>query len=309
MTFETDSKAVTWYDDNAEMIAARYEEVAVEVVHGWLVDLLPPCPAMVLDVGAGSGRDAAWLAAKRYEVVAVEPSTSMRSLAAHFHPEASVQWIDDRLPKLEVIGLSGLSFEVILLSAVWMHIPARERPRAFRRLIALLKPGGILAMTLRHGPADQERGIHPVSLAEIEGLARDHGAFVETHIEAIDQLGRPDVRWTQLAIRLPDDGTGALPLLRHVILNDNKSSTYKLALLRALCRAADGAAGLARDYDDKFIALPLGLIALTWIRLFKPLLTMGLPQNPSNVGNRGLGFVKLAYEELAEVTSVRLKIE
>ena len=151
------AKAVTWYDDNAEMIAARYEEVAVEAVHGWLVDLLPPCPAMVLDVGAGSGRDAAWFAAKGYEVVAVEPSTSMRSVAAHFHPEASVQWIDDRLPKLEVIGLSGLSFEVILLSAVWMHIPARKRPRAFRKLVALLKPGGILAMTLRHGPADQER--------------------------------------------------------------------------------------------------------------------------------------------------------
>lgn len=50
-----------------------------------------------------------------------------------------------------------------------------------------------------------------------------------------------------MALRLPDDGTGALPLLRHVILNDQKSATYKLGLLRALCRAADGAAGPARD--------------------------------------------------------------
>ena len=39
--------------------------------------------------------------------------------------------------------------------------------------------------------------------------------------------------------------SGALPLLRHVILNDAKSSTYKLALLRSLCRIADGSAGLA----------------------------------------------------------------
>jgi hypothetical protein len=31
-------------------------------------------------------------------------------------------------------------------------------------------------------------------------------------------------------VRLPDDGSGALPLLRHIILNDDKSSTYKLAL-------------------------------------------------------------------------------
>ena len=38
---------------------------------------------------------------------------------------------------------------------------------------------------------------------------------------------------------MADDGTGALPLLRHVILNDAKSATYKLGLLRALCRAAE----------------------------------------------------------------------
>ena len=39
-----------------------------------------------------------------------------------------------------------------------------------------------------------------------------------------------------MAIRLPGNGTGALPLLRHVIMNDDKSSTYKLALLRSARR-------------------------------------------------------------------------
>lgn len=262
----------------------------------------------MLDVGAGGGRDAAWLDAKGYEVVAVEPSASMRSLAARLHPEMSIQWFDDRLPKLEVVGRSGLTVHVILLSAVWMHIPAHERPRAFRKLIGLLKPGDMLAMTLRHGPADEERDIHPVSLAEIETLARDNGAFVEKHIEATDQLGRADVRWTQLVIRLPDDGTGALPLLRHIILNDNKSSTYKLALLRTLCRVADGSAGLARDHDDEFVALPFGLIALTWIRMFKPLLAAGLPQRPRSVDNKGFGFVRSAHEELDEVSHLDLRV-
>ena len=44
----------------------------------------------------------------------------------------------------------------------------------------------------------------------------------------------------------PDDGTGALPLLRHIVFNDQKSSTYKLALLRTLVRIADSAGGFAR---------------------------------------------------------------
>jgi hypothetical protein len=103
-------------------------------------------------------------------------------------------------------------------------------------------------------------------------------------------------------------GTGALPLLRHVILNDDKSSTYKLALLRTLCRVADGAAGFARDHDDEFVAIPLGLVALTWIRLFKPLLQSGLPQSPSNVGHERLAFVKDAFRNLTDVSQLDLRV-
>ena len=66
--------------------------------------------------------------------------------------------------------------------------------------------------------------MHPVSLEEIEHLARNHGFAVEKIQHAADQQGRVDVSWTSVALRLPDDGTGALPLLRHVILNDQKSA-------------------------------------------------------------------------------------
>ena len=55
----------------------------------------------------------------------------------------------------------------------------------------------------------------------------------------------------------------ALPLLRLVILHDDKSSTYKLGMLRALCRFADGWAGMARDAEDGHVAIPLGLVTLT----------------------------------------------
>ena len=299
---------VAWYDANAATVVAEYEKVTSNAVHGWLQDFLPKRSATVLDVGAGSGRDAAWLAAKGHDVVAVEPSASMRTAAASLHASASIRWIDDRLPALAVVSRSGLSFDLILLSAVWMHLPVSDRPRAFHKVINLLKPGGLLLITLRYGPADRERGIHSVSLEEVETLVRDHGAFVERHTEAKDQLERHGIHWFQMAIRLPDDGTGALPLLRHVILNDDKSSTYKLALLRTLCRIADGAAGFARDHDDDFVAVPLGLIALTWIRLFKPLLSAGLPQNPSNIGLQGLGFVKEAYRKLTDISHTDMRV-
>lgn len=302
------SDAIRWYDANVEDVSRRYESVAGETVHGWLVDLLPATPALVLDVGAGTGRDAAWLASRGLEVVAVEPSAAMHAEGQRLHPAPAIRWMADTLPGLDKVVRLGLSFDLILLSAVWMHIAPNDRARAFRKLIMLLKPGGRLAITLRHGPAEPERGIYEVSQAEVETLTRAHGAFIERVTNGKDERGRGAVTWTQIAIRLPDDGTGALPLLRHIILNDDKSSTYKLALLRALCRIADGAAGYARDTADGHVAVPLGLVGLYWVRLFKPLLVAGLPQTPTNQGDERLGFVKEGFRKLSGVSHLDFRI-
>jgi len=300
--------AISWYDANAQAAVERYEKVDPESVHGWLIDLLPSRPAAILDVGAGSGRDAAWLSTLGYDVVAVEPSIEMRARAQALHPDTPVRWISDSLPALQHTFKTGLSFDFILLSAVWMHVPPSERARSFRKLINLLKPGGVIAITLRDGPAENDRGIHPICSSEVQALARKHGAFVERTIVDDDRLGREEVHWTQIALRLPDDGTGALPLLRHVILNDDKASTYKLGLLRTLCRIADGAAGLAREHDEDHVAAPMGLIALTWIRLYKPLLVADLPQSPINRGYDRLGFAKDAFRKLSTVSPQDLRV-
>ena len=301
------AEAMRWYGTNARMLGKSWEAIDPREVHDWLLPHLPSDPSLILDIGAGTGRDAAWLASLGHRIIAVEPSAELRGLAQEIHTSPSIQWVDDQLPGLEVIHRYGLSFDLILLSAVWMHIAADVRGRAFRKLITLLKPGGALAISLRHGPVDEERSMFPVSQSEIEDLARQHGAFVQSVTQTADKLGRADVSWTQLLIRLPDDGTGALPFLRHVILNDDKASTYKLALLRTLCRIADGSAGFAREADDNHIAIPLGIVGLYWLRLFKPLLTSNLPQTPTNQGLNGLGFVKEGFRRLQGLSSMDLR--
>ena len=115
--------------------------------------------------------------------------------------------------------------------------------------------------------------------------------------------------WRQIAIRLPDDGTDALPLLRNVILNDSKSSTYKLGLLRVLCRIADGAFGLAEEQGQDHVSIPMGLVALTWIRLYKPLIEADIPQSPVNDrGGHKLGFVTHAGVEQLDVSHHDLRV-
>ena len=115
--------------------AARFEAHGAADLNSWLVNLLPASPAVIMDVGAGSGRDAAWLASLGYQVLAVEPSASMRAEATRLHPVGNIRWLDDRLPDLSGPIRAGLSADAILLSAVWMHVRPPNRPRAFRKLV------------------------------------------------------------------------------------------------------------------------------------------------------------------------------
>ncbi|MGE4049279.1 MAG: methyltransferase [Acetobacteraceae bacterium] len=291
-------ESIAWYDRNAAAAAADYETLDPASVHAWIDDLLPAAPALILDVGAGIGRDAAWLARLGHDVVAVEPSAAMRAEGERLHPGVGLRWLADRLPALSLTQRLGLTFDLILLSGVWQHVTPDERPRAMRKLISLLKPGGVLTLTLRHGPVEAERAMHAVSAEEVLHLARDHGAMVVRLVDSPDIAGRSGISWTGVALRLPDDGTGALPLLRHLILNDQKSATYKLGLLRALCRIADGQAGLAEDRPDGTVLLPLGMVALNWLRLYLPLIAAELPQTPRNAGADGLGFAGEGFRAL-----------
>ncbi len=85
-----------WYDANADLLASKYETVRADELHRRLDEVLTADSGVqALDVGAGSGRDAAWLASKGYGVIAVEPSAKLRTAAKHLHPEATIRWLDD----------------------------------------------------------------------------------------------------------------------------------------------------------------------------------------------------------------------
>jgi hypothetical protein len=294
------SDTVKPYDTHASDLAARYESVSAEAVHFDLLGFIPRGQDLIaLDVGAGSGRDAAWLASIGYEVVAAEPAAAMRAEAQRRHPDPRIRWVDDRLPDLTAVHRLGLAFDLILVSAVWMHVHPDARARAFRKIATLLKPGGVILISLREGPSEPDRPVWPAPSGEIEALARIHGLAVLRSVTTADQLGRIGVRWTSMCLRLPDDGAGALPLLRGVILNDDKYSTYKLGLLRAVARVADVTPALAQSrLDEDSVEIPLGIVALNWIRMYLPLVRAGLPQMPGNSGPDGLGFAKIGFRKL-----------
>ena len=294
-----DLRSTSYYDQNADALIAKYDALNADEVHrAWAPKHLREEPGFACDIGAGSGRDANWLAEQGWEVVAVEPSAMRDKAAEESHPR--VTWLNDSLPGLKSLRALGRRFDLILLSAVWMHVAPKDRERAFRILSELLNPSGLLVVTLRQGQDEEEnqaRGFHAVTADELIGYANQR-AVAFKGLSKDDDLLRSHVRWETLVFEMPDDGTGSLPLLRHVIINDNKSSTYKLGLLRVLVRVAESAPGIVIERTDDYVDIPFGVVGLYWIQQYWRLVDRGIPQRPSS--QTKYGWAKGAFYQLIQ---------
>lgn len=307
-----------FYQEHAEELAQQYLSKSFDEIHqSWSQYLSPVMKnphARILDVGAGAGRDVKHLAqlaerthqqANDIQITAVEPVEALAEIGRQHTYGQRVSWVQDSLPALAHISAQESRFDLILLSAVWMHIPLGQQARSLRKLANLLKPGGKLVISLRYGQTDQEcqqRGMFTICGKELQKLATDFGlsTILATPIEP-DKLQRAHINWQTLVLEAPDKGDLSLPFIRHLIKNDNKSGTHKLGLLRVLLRIADGLPSAAtRSYakikkisqqNENTVHLPLGLVALYWCKQYKPLLdTYQLKQQ--NNPNTNMGFQK-----------------
>jgi SAM-dependent methyltransferase len=184
--------------DSAVALCAQYESTPFAIVHQHWIKFLPAVPAKIVDVGAGSGRDANALAALGYDVFALEPSPTMLEIAKKLHPNPRIKWIQDSLPSLR--SLAGLVFDFFLVSAVWMHLESNTRQKAMANLWYLGTPRSIVVITLRH-PADHRRHMFDVTPDETIYLAQGVGFNLLTSMCHNDYLGREDVSWSLLVFQ------------------------------------------------------------------------------------------------------------
>ena len=192
------------YAEDAPELVDRFESLSTDAILAPVRDLLPCSPCRILDVGAGTGRDAAWFARQGHEVVAVEPVAGLRSAGIERHPCAGLVWIDDRLPDLEAVAATGVRFDLILLDGVWQHLPPPDHPRGLDALAALLAPGGKLILSVRHGPGAANRPCFP---ADVEALIAEADRLCLSLLRrqsapSIQEANRlAGVTWTWLAFQ------------------------------------------------------------------------------------------------------------
>lgn len=189
------------YGETASDRVKQYESIGFADVHRDILHLFPTRPSRVIDIGAGTGRDAAAFAKLGHAVTAVEPTPELRAHAQRLHKQWPITWVDDSLPDLDRVHDRGERYDLVMLTAVWMHLDAEQRERAMGRVAALLRPHGLMALSLRHGPVPAGRRMFEVSAAETCELAARYGLSTIHESDGAALLGGPAVWWSRLAFR------------------------------------------------------------------------------------------------------------
>jgi SAM-dependent methyltransferase len=181
-------------------LIAGYDALPPEQIYAAVLDLLPREPARIADIGAGTGRDAAWLAEQGHRVLAVEPVREFREAGVALHGDR-IEWLDDQLPELSKLQQHG-PFDLVMLCAVWHHLDTAGRARAIPGLAQATAPGGQLILSLRHDPTP-DRGTFPAPPEEAIELASAAGFALtrQAETESVHPVSRANgVRWTWLVL-------------------------------------------------------------------------------------------------------------
>jgi hypothetical protein len=100
---------------------------------------------------------------------------------------------------LSDVSARGITFDIVMLTTVWMHLDEQQRQSDMPKVAALIRPGGVMMLSLRHGPVPAGRRMFEVTSGETISLADLNGMICVHHLEDRDtQLKRPGVWWDRL---------------------------------------------------------------------------------------------------------------
>ena len=193
-----------FYDRFAGELAEQYEAAQPEVENLIRAAFAPGM--RVLDVGAGSGRDLAFLLEMGCDACGVEPSAEMRALALKRHPQLAGRLESAELPHLD--RPFGGHFEGVLCSGVLNHVAEEELAEAIVSMRDLLEDGGRLLLTISTEPLDVDenhrdqhgRLITPLDPEQLRLLFDQAGLSVLNEWGFQDALNRKGYSWCGLLL-------------------------------------------------------------------------------------------------------------
>jgi len=102
----------------------------------------------VLDVGCGVGRDLAWFRARGARGIGIDRSGGMLAMAGDA--------VDGGVAQMDMRALAFPmgSFDLVWCIASLLHLPKRDAPVALAEMRRVLRPGGVLALSLQEGSGE-----------------------------------------------------------------------------------------------------------------------------------------------------------
>jgi SAM-dependent methyltransferase len=173
-----DQQTILTYDAAAKRFAAEWMSKTPALIQS-LVSRYFLAPGLVMDVGAGTGRDVQWLREKGFAVRGVDASKTLLELARSLNPD--VVFVHDSLPELARVEDASVDF--VLCSAVLMHVAKSDVGRAVRSLLRIVVPGGRIICSIRPSMESSERESDGrlytnISKQELVEAFTSHGAMV-----------------------------------------------------------------------------------------------------------------------------------
>jgi SAM-dependent methyltransferase len=102
-------------------------------------------PGLTADIGCGSGREVGWLAANGFPVIGYDASEGLLAQARARYPGLRFE----TAALLELSGIADRGFDNVLCETVIMHLAPAAIAPSVRRMLAILKPGGVLYVSWR----------------------------------------------------------------------------------------------------------------------------------------------------------------
>jgi ubiquinone/menaquinone biosynthesis C-methylase UbiE len=99
----------------------------------------------IIDIGCGTGRDMAYFESQGLQVTGVDLSAGMLSFARR-HVRGGLA-----LMNMCRMGFSEACFEAAWSCASLLHVPKQAAPAALQEVHRILKPGGMLILTIQEG--------------------------------------------------------------------------------------------------------------------------------------------------------------
>lgn len=191
---------LNYYNRKSLDVAKRYESADVTRLHDFLVSGLKP-GGRLLELGCGSGRDAAFMTSQGFKVLATDGSAAMVEQAKRHHPELAKHTAHLKLPD----GLSNESgpYDGIYAVAVLMHLPIKEIEKTLFKIHSRLAAKGRFIFSVparRHDVTANEfdakgRRFTALSPDEWTKLCQKCNLRIIRTMMSNDGLGRGAVRW------------------------------------------------------------------------------------------------------------------